>query len=305
MKQINKILNCNDKYLYLILSNIDSCDIEIRHSDRPLVTEDFHHPALSIFMQFVTAHTNKSSDHVLKYDFKRADFPSLWYSIREIDWNFLLTFSDVDDAVYNFYNCLDDVFARTFLLKRAVTKKFPFWYSVETRRWLRRKEIVRRLLLRHRNPVFIDEFKSLRTSVKFCIKRYYGNYLHLIEKDLISEPKKFWSHFKKDKNNNHLPDKLYYNDKCFTSDIDIANAYADYFCSVFKPSSEYDSNDAVDFNGFGDFVGIDTITYDDVVVAIKELKSTSTIGIDNIPPFIIKGCAEFLVYPLLALYWMG
>ncbi|GBM51382.1 hypothetical protein AVEN_168768-1 [Araneus ventricosus] len=144
--------------------------------------------------------------------------------------------------------------------------------------------------------------RSLRTSVKLCIKRDYGNYLHLIEKDLISEPKKFWSHFKKDKNNNHLPDKLYYNDKCFTNDIDIANAYADYFCSVFKPSSEYDSNDAVDFNGFGDFVGIDTITYDDVVVAIKELKSTSTIDIDNIPPFIIKGCAEFLVYPLLTLF---
>ncbi|GBO12792.1 hypothetical protein AVEN_217467-1 [Araneus ventricosus] len=75
-----------------------------------------------------------------------------------------------------------------------------------------------------------------------------------------------------------------------------------YFCSVFKPSSEYDSNDAVDFNGFGDFIGIDTVTYDDVVVAIKELKSTSTSGIDNIPPFIIKGCAEFLVYPLLALF---
>ncbi|GBN47232.1 hypothetical protein AVEN_5437-1 [Araneus ventricosus] len=55
-----------------------------------------------------------------------------------------------------------------------------------------------------------------------------------------------------------------------------------------NPSSEYDSNDAVDFNGFGDFVGIDTITYDDVVVATKKLKSTSAIGIDNIPPFIIN-----------------
>ncbi|GBN32056.1 hypothetical protein AVEN_97329-1 [Araneus ventricosus] len=103
--------------------------------------------------------------------------------------------------------------------------------------------------------------RSLRTSAKFCIKRDYGNYLHLVEKDLISQSKKFWPHFKKDKNNNHLPDKLYYNDKCFTNDIDIANAYADYFYSAFKPSYEYDSNDAVDFNGFGDFVGIDTITY--------------------------------------------
>ncbi|GBM32599.1 hypothetical protein AVEN_195559-1 [Araneus ventricosus] len=86
------------------------------------------------------------------------------------------------------------------------------------------------------------------------------------------------------------------------SDIDIVNAYADYFCSVFKPSIEYDSNDAVEFNGFGDFVGIDTVTYDDVVMAVKELKSTLTIGIVNIPPFTIKGCSEFLVYPLLALF---
>ncbi|GBM00927.1 putative RNA-directed DNA polymerase from transposon BS [Araneus ventricosus] len=130
----------------------------------------------------------------------------------------------------------------------------------------------------------------------------YGNYLHLIEKDLISEPKKFWSHVKKDKNNNYLPGKLYYNGKCFINDIDVANVCAVYFCSVFKPTSEYDSNDAVDLNGFCDFVGIDTITYGDVVVAIKKLKSTSTVGIDNTHPFIIKGCAEFLVYPLFALF---
>ncbi|GBN95626.1 hypothetical protein AVEN_208540-1 [Araneus ventricosus] len=212
-------------------------------------------------------------------------------SVRSIGIFFLI-FDDVNDAIYSFYNCLDDVFARTVPLKRAITKKFPFWYSVETRRLLIRKEIVRRLLLRHRNPVFIGEFRSLRTSVKFGIKRDYGNYLHLIEKDLISEPKKFWTHFKKGKNNNHLPDKLCYNDKCFTNDIDIANAYADYFCSVFKPSYGYDSNDAVDFNGFGDSFGIDIITYDDVVVAIKELKSTSIIGIDNIPPFIINHLTE-------------
>ncbi|GBN59846.1 hypothetical protein AVEN_111681-1 [Araneus ventricosus] len=171
----------------------------------------------------------------------KADFLSLWYSISEIDWSFLLSFGDVNDSVYN---CLDEVFAWTIPLKRAIAKKFPFWYSLETRRLLRRKEIVGRLLLRHRNPVFVDDFRSLCTGVKYGIKRDYGNYLHLIERDLISVPKKFWSHFKKEKNNNHLPGKLYYNDKCFINDIDIANAYADYFCSVFKPSTEYDSNDA-------------------------------------------------------------
>ncbi|GBN03902.1 hypothetical protein AVEN_221699-1 [Araneus ventricosus] len=79
-----------------------------------------------------------------------------------------------------------------------------------------------------------------------------------------------------------------------------SRANADSFCLVFKHSTEYNSNDAVEFNVFGDFVGIDTVTYDDVVMTVKELQSTSTIGIDNIPPFSIKDCAEFLVHPLLA-----
>ncbi|GBM30834.1 hypothetical protein AVEN_52625-1 [Araneus ventricosus] len=72
--------------------------------------------------------------------------------------------------------------------------------------------------------------------------------------------------------------------------------------TVYEPSTQYDSNVAVEFNGVGDFVVTDTIAYDDVVMAVKELKYTSTIGIDNIPSFIIKGCAEFLVYLLLALF---
>ncbi|GBN09998.1 hypothetical protein AVEN_123652-1 [Araneus ventricosus] len=133
----------------------------------------------------------------------------------------------------------------------------------------------------------------------YGIKRDYDNYLHLIERDLISEPKKFWSHFKNEKNNDHLSGK-YYNDKCFINEIDIANAYADYFCSVFKPSTQYDSNDAVEFKGFGDFVGIDTVAHDDVVMVINELKSTATIGIGNIPHFIINDCTKILVYTILA-----
>ncbi|GBM77905.1 hypothetical protein AVEN_48166-1 [Araneus ventricosus] len=55
---------------------------------------------------------------------------------------------------------------------------------------------------------------------------------------------------------------------------------------IDQPSTEYDRNDAVEFNDFGILVGIDTVTYDDVVMAVKELKSNSTICIDNIPPFI-------------------
>ncbi|GBM31772.1 hypothetical protein AVEN_56882-1 [Araneus ventricosus] len=48
-----------------------------------------------------------------------------------------------------------------------------------------------------------------------------------------------------------------------------------------------------------------SFTYDDVVLAIRELKPSLTVGVDNIPSFIIKGCTEFLIYLLLILFTLS
>ncbi|GBN44901.1 putative RNA-directed DNA polymerase from transposon BS [Araneus ventricosus] len=88
----------------------------------------------------------------------------------------------------------------------------------------------------------------------------------------------------------------------YENDGDIANAFADYFKSVFKPSTNYDIKDEFKSNCAGDLVKIDSVTYDGVVLAIRELKSSLTVGVDNIPSFIIKGCAELFIYPLLILF---
>ncbi|GBM79976.1 hypothetical protein AVEN_47448-1 [Araneus ventricosus] len=94
---------------------------------------------------------------------------------------------------------------------------------------------------------------------------------------------------------------LFYNNERYENDGDIANAFADYFSSVFKPSTDFDGNDECNSNCVGDLVKIESVTYDDVVLGIRELKYSLTVGVDNIPSFIIKGCAEFLIYPLLIL----
>ncbi|GBM22882.1 putative RNA-directed DNA polymerase from transposon BS [Araneus ventricosus] len=95
---------------------------------------------------------------------------------------------------------------------------------------------------------------------------------------------------------------LFYNNVRYENDCDIANAFADYFSSVFKPSTDFDGNDECNSNCVGDLIKIESVTYYDVVLAIRELKSSLTVGVDNIPSFIIKGCTEFLIYPLLVLF---
>ncbi|GBM86582.1 hypothetical protein AVEN_165884-1 [Araneus ventricosus] len=182
-------------------------------------------------------------------------------------------------------------------LQKNVTLRFPFWYSMETRRLIKKKVTVRKLALKGVNPDSFGEFKSFRSSVKYNIQKDYNTYLRHTESNLISDPKKFWSYFK-NKNINSL-DSLFYNNVCYENDGNIANAFADYFSSVFKPSTVFDGNDECKSNCIGDLVKIESVTYDNVVLDIRVLKSSLTVGVDNIPSYIIKGCIEFLIYPFL------
>ncbi|GBN84643.1 putative RNA-directed DNA polymerase from transposon BS [Araneus ventricosus] len=292
-----KMLVC---VVYFPPSSRADTHISVWHSDKPLVPEDKHHPALSISICFVADHPNRKNVNISRYDFRRADFLVMWCFFREIDWSFLFNFNDIDKAVFSFYNCLNDVFSLTVPLRQTVTRRFPFWYIIETRRLLKRKARVRRLALKCVNPDSVDEFRALPSAVKYSIQKDYNTYLRLTEKNLISNPKKFWSYFNNTKHNSS--NSLYYNNVRYENDGDIANAFADYFKSVFKPSTNYDIKNEFKSNCVGDLVKIDSVTYDDVVLAIRELKSSLTVGVDNIPSFIIKGCAEFFIYPLLILF---
>ncbi|GBM43047.1 hypothetical protein AVEN_215175-1 [Araneus ventricosus] len=171
---------------------------------------------------------------------------------------------------------------------------------METKRLIKRKATVRKLALKGVNPDLFDEFKSLRSSVKYNIQKDYNTHHRHMENDLVSDPRRFWSYFKN--KNINSPDSLFYNNVRYINDGDIANAFSDYFSSVFKSSTDFDGNDECKSDCVGDLVKIENVTYDDVVLATGELKSSLALGVDNIPSFIIKGCSEFLIYPLLVLF---
>ncbi|GBN82268.1 hypothetical protein AVEN_204974-1 [Araneus ventricosus] len=134
---------------------------------------------------------------------------------------------------------------------------------METNRLIKRKATVRKLALKSVNPDLFDEFKSLRSSVKHNIQKDYNTYLRHMENDLVLDPRRFWSYFKN--KNTNSPNSLFYNNVRYNNDGDIANAFADYFSSVFKPSTDFDGNDKCKSDCVGDLVKIGNVTYDDVV----------------------------------------
>ena len=300
LNQFNTIPNGNNKYLDLILSNINFCNILVNHSVRPLVSEDNYHPALSIVIQFVPVRVGKrnNSVNIDKYDFKKADYLTMWNLFSFIDWNFLNNYDDVNTAVYNFYGHIYNVLDQTVPL-RTFNKKFPSWYSTDTINLIKCKSKIRKFALNSGDLNILANFKYLRSQLKKSIARDYDFYLQNIENNLISDPKKFWSYFKK---NNSLPNNIFYNNMSYNNDNDIANVFADYFSSVYKSSSVYDRSSTIFDSSSFDLIKIDHITFDDVMSAIKKLKSSLSVGVDKIPSFIVKGCADGLIYPLLILF---
>lgn len=131
----------------------------------------------------------------------------------------------MDSAVPAFYSYLDPIFSHTIPTKTS-NNKYPIWYTNETKKLLRTKGKVRKLLLKKEDPNIAEELKSLRSSVKISIKKDCNAYLQNTENYLISEPKKFWSYFKTTKS---MPNKIFHNNVCYDGDHDIANGFADYF----------------------------------------------------------------------------
>ncbi|GBO25653.1 hypothetical protein AVEN_168383-1 [Araneus ventricosus] len=172
---------------------------------------------------------------------------------------------------------------------------------METKRLIKRKASVRKLALKGVNPDLFDEFKSLPSSVK-----------HNIQKNLQHVPtaygKMIWFRILGRfglilKIKTLILLIVYSIITCAIIMIVISQMkFADCFSSVFKPSTDFDGNDECKTDCVGDLVKIENVTYDDVVLAISELKSSLTVGDDNIPSFIIKRCSEFLIYPLLVLF---
>ncbi|GBM10011.1 putative RNA-directed DNA polymerase from transposon BS [Araneus ventricosus] len=145
---------------------------------------------------------------------------------------------------------------------------------METERLIKRKTTVRKLALKDVNPDLFGEFKSLLSSVKYNIQKDYNTYLL---------PKMVWFRILGG----------------FGLILKIKTLILLILYSII--TTDFDGNDECESDCVGDFVKIENVTYDDVVLAIKELKSSLTAAVDNIPYFIIKGCSEFLIYSLLVL----
>jgi hypothetical protein len=122
-------------------------------------------------------------------------------------------------------------------------------------------------------------------------------WLTYIDENLKTQPKHFWKYISKFKKNDHAVTQLDLGTKIITEPQSIAEAFADHFSSAFdtscRPKAPYYFEHTC-----SDLLNVPDICDSDVKCAISHLLSTKSVGPDEIPDIIIKGCSDIFI-PLL------
>lgn len=302
LKQYNSVRNQNNRLLDLVFSNIN-CSVEIlRHSD-PLVNEDGHHPALDINFEIcATSETNKfPSNSNQRYNFRRANFPTLYNDLTTIDWSYLENYTDVNEAISAFYDAIYDVVKRSVPILKSPKRTYPPWYNSEIINCIKLKDYYLRKWHQHKINSHLEDFRRLRKQVKTLTNRAYLEYQITIENSIVNDPKLFWQFINSKRKSSRIPGCLAADGHVIENPVDIVEAFAEQFSQVNQSPTIVASNKR---NGAlsCSCYSIGPVSCTDVYASIKKLKSNMTAGHDGLPAFLIRDCSPIFAGPLATIY---
>nr|CAH7749762.1 unnamed protein product [Callosobruchus chinensis] len=301
-KQYNGIRNNDDRILDLVVSNIE-CVVDRDYS--PLVNEDNYHPSLLISLKI--NYTGKGNFEVnnqqVRYNFRRADFHSLYNDFLNINWDFLKNEVNSNDAIEYLYEKIYETLDKHVPRYKNFKHKYPSWYTSEVINIVKQKAKVHKKFKKSGDAIHYLEFTRLRRKFKQKPAKAYKKYLETVQ-DLIKEdPTAFWSFIHNKNNTSSIPRNMMYNGETVNDPQSIVNTFADFFSSVYSvPDHTNVSCDYVfDHNVFID-ISCEPISESEILLASRKLKNKMTSGPDQIPSFLVKDCIKIFVTPLKYLF---
>lgn len=301
-KQINTIVNFQSRLLDLIICPSDASTY-LSRSVEPLVPESRLHPALEFSYKCNQLDYSKfKSTQKLNYNFRKADLVKLYKLIAETDWTFLSNTNDVEilcDAFYNkLYSYFDLCVPKT--LKKA--KVYPIWFDKETIRSIKVKNHYLKMYRKSNLSFYKTKYHLNRKIVKNKISNCYKNFMIKTERNMISDPKTFWSFVNNKKGETRIPGIMKYQGQSLDNSNQIVNAFATHFESVYKINKPVISKQSSSNHNNTSTLHIASFSEHEIISAIKSLKSRKLYGPDKIPEFLLKDCACIFSKPLKIIF---
>lgn len=296
LQQVNHVRNINGRLLDLVLTN-QHCNV--LHDSSPLLGEDSHHPALMLVVGISSgSHINlPANDAARLYNFKKADFESLYRALFVCDWSFLDRCVDVNEACYDFYSVIYEIFDRFVPLRRSSKKRYPIWYTTQIIKNIKLKSQSYRHFIETKSDQSLFNFKQLRRLIKSQLRTAYREYLVDVERSFAHDPTRFWSYINNKRGHTRIPGAMHcgLGEELRDPQV-IIESFATYFGGVYLPGT---LGQVQMLNADCPSIFINSFSEAEILLSIGKLKNKLTAGADQIPAFFVKDCAHVLVHPLL------
>lgn len=304
LNQYNSIKNANKRILDLVICN-EECLVSQAYN--PLVKEDLHHPSLKIILQLDTLPTiNAPPKEIYRYD--KADYDLINQHLSKTDWSFTHDNADVDEAIYTFYDILNNTINQ-FVPKRFIKKKkFPNWYSPLLIKIIKEKQILHKKWKSNNNTVDYIEFSIKRIQQKHLQKHCYTQYINSVESSIPSNKKSLWNYAKNKNRTSGIPQIMNLKDESGTGAHQVCQLFCKHFQSTYVSDEDTDDPSNIDNStcvNNDNPIGNVQINESLVNKYLNKLDVTKSAGSDGISPYFISKSAKNLAYPLTNLFNMS
>lgn len=308
--QFNSVKNVNNRSLDLVLSNIDLSKVGLTHSDNVLLKEDRHHPALNITID-INPLKFFDEKRPPKTNFFRANYEQIATTLSGINWSDRLNSTDLDEAVFSFYDILKPIIDQ-IPKTRSANNRFPQWYSNELIDLIKRKQSAK-AKHKYSEKYKLDSVKAdyqifvkLRRSVKDLIIQCRLAYINDIEDKIDVNPKAFFSYTKSLQKSNSLPNQMQLNDVSADVSSNLCDLFASFFESVYNDDTVDGMYQEVNSDTFYEDDESNplqfTIQREDVLIALRLFDDCKVSTPDGVPMLFFKKLGDVIAEPLVILF---
>ena len=233
------------------------------------------------------------------YDYTKADWKSINFELKRVNWDLLLDKHDPHTS-WPAFKAVLSIICDKYIPKKSVGNQFQVpWFDSECNKILGEKEKWR-AKAHSANGTEEDHEKFRAFRKKF--KKVMDEKLRMnVEDDsdpaLIS--KKFWKHVKSTSKSTRIPETVWYKNKFRNKPIDQANLFNEFFYEQFSEESYYEIGFNMDEEDH--FMSLKFHEFD-VYQILKDTNPNKAAGPDGIHGLVLKKCASNLAKPLTKMF---
>ena len=262
-------------------------------SDHFIITFKLHSNMACSFDKLVTKMPN----------FANGDFVGLCHYLSNADFTPCFQSNDIE-FVWSFISTLIKSGFSHFIPTTVINhQRQPKWFNSDIRHHIKCLHTLKRKYNKHptdSNKVKIEESENLlQAKISHAKSNYEAN---LVSTYANNNNSKIYSYIKNIAKSTSLPSTLFHDSIPANSDSAKANAFNNYFHSVFNQDLEYHSY--IDHSASTSSLSKINISDLDVYNVLVGLDTTKAMGPDGIPPIVLSTCASALYKPLHYLFSM-